>query len=1177
MQGNTTLLVQLVSLYPKHVDGGSDLHSDGQAPLLAAALMGQVRSVEMLLSAGARVDRRGRREETALMLASQRGHIDVLRVLLACGAQLTAADQRGWTALHYAAFSGQVASIQALLAPGPGRVDLLDAKNTKGETALALAAFGRKDDCCKALITAGAQPSLVADATDRDYALKLKPASAEVMAEVPTAAAAADGDVDGVASVIQPASGGDGGAGGAGGAKKRGPRLAVLAVRNAAANGGSPAAGPSANLSARPGIQFSGTLDEYERIITPQPSEPPSTLDGPFFDLGAGGGFIKAAGRGGGGSPPRHGSHPAWKLHEYSHKGVPFLVHRPTGLLFTSVPEDSFPHLVGSLAGGGVPRWLGESDLLLVEGTPQALETLASTIPAAELLLKQLNVIPEPVLRLVLLLGVHEVSELRDLIQLEPYSVRYEAAWRPAGLPPGHLAQLRPLLRAELLRPRGQSGGGPDGGGSLTVEDDLLAQSLAMGTCVAVSESGDDELLSHASWLSGLDPTADSLRRKTGTSLSRPRTAAPAGEPNAPADPLPISLAGLPLVQHVLQRYGLTKLLVQVAEHQITSPADLPLLANPRRLQPPGWPSFAAGPPPALTPAETGRLSRMIRELPGLLTTHARERERAETEAAVGPLLEAAERQRRVDALARPIRGSLVAYDDLDGVGGGPAAAAAGGRRPLRAAVVLQEDTAGGRFIVRDLESDRILSLLVGHIRKIRASDAAKLVRPDYAPPASPGVPVTPLAAAPGLLVTRGIAWGRGPQYDLYGDGVVGELLGPDLEVAAEAADGGGFAWYSERWRVRWPDGCEYSYSVGEDGAFELSFWGLHWRSGAPLLDFHRSLLLPPGEVAVLPVCRGPAWADEPHDGLPGSLGAALLDRSTPTLAVDWLRSLHAPRAYQPSAGSGAYPLLHAAMGGQPVTLFTARPGARVDPSALPPQAAAGGSPLAGEGYYLKSSSGGEARGGDVGGSGTLLAPVRLEDGGTVVVWLVSWPTAGRMEARGAEGRLVRVNPSQLALQPGAASGPLRPTGRSDVGVVLRDLGPGVHCGLLVRQLNGCTAFWYDEDVLLPLTQVEQRRLPAGAGAAAAAAAAAVAGGASAVPVLDCTAAPGMMVRRCFDDGSTLRNAEKEQQIGQLVAPVSLGRWLVRWPDGTSAIYPTGAGSKFQLSYVTYDHPQYGM
>lgn len=140
--------------------------------------------------------------------------------------------------------------------------------------------------------------------------------------------------------------------------------------------------------------------------------------------------------------------------------------------------------------------------------------------------------------------------------------------------------------------------------------------------------------------------------------------------------------------------------------------------------------------------------------------------------------------------------------------------------------------------------------------------------------------------------VTRGHAWGRGPAYDMYGEGVVGELVGPDPESASAAngngnsnghhddedpdyaaedvtdfpvygsgdaaahrgagtgnafvnghagnggGGGGGSAdaeagprWHG-RWLVRWPDGQVSSYSVGGRGGFELSFLTLHWRAG---------------------------------------------------------------------------------------------------------------------------------------------------------------------------------------------------------------------------------------------------------------------------------------------------------------------------------------------------------
>ncbi|GIL88713.1 hypothetical protein Vretifemale_16623 [Volvox reticuliferus] len=1177
VQGNTALLSQLLAQHPTQVDGSTN--SGTQAPLLVAALLGQQNVVEMLLSAGGNPNRRGKRQETALMLAAQRGHVDVMRVLLTRGAQATAVDQRGWTALHFGAFAGHAASIRALLsgtAP-TGRAALLELRTGKGETALALAAFGRKDDCCRVLIEAGAKPSLINDSGDKEYVQKLQQSGEALANGSGSDGATAPVTPKGLSTISPKASrgGARGAAAGSGLAARRAVGRTPLMTD---LGNGQSLDSPAASPSARPAMQFSGTPSEFERLITPQQSDITSSPKHHHRRLASPGrmanGYRNGQYDSDGG--PRSPKQPDWSLHEFDYRGTPMLNHRPTGLLFTSVPEDSFPNLVGIIIDGK-PRWLGEADLPLLESMPQVCEALAATVPVGRLLVRRLHVVPEPVLRLCVLLGLHEISELRELILLEPDSVRHEAAWAPAGLSVNHSTQLLPLLRSELLRPSNPHHAtapfSEDGSWPMVDPDAPPARVAPAAAAVATVVSPDDDSV-------------------------------------AAAGPLPTELIGLPLVQHLLQRYGLSKLMVQVAELEITAAPDLLVLAHPDSLQ-------GAGAP--LSKWEEGRLARMLRDLPGLLKSHSKARDRAETEAALGPAIEALMRQRRLDVLARPSRGALVTYDDLEGGGGGGRL-----KGPVRVAVVLQEDGSGSnspkygiengaanKFIVRDVESDRILHMLVGHIRRVRPADAAKHVRGDYAPPSSAGVPVTPLSAAPGLLVTRGSSWGRGDAYDVYGEGIVGELLRPDEQADEDGVDGAGNGEanttasgeegeegpkLSSRWLVRWPDGQVYSYAVGAGGSFELSFLGLHWRSGAPVLDSHRGLLVAPGELAAIPVSRGPTWALDTDDGLPGSPGAALLDRTTSALEVDWLRDLHNPRSYYPDPANGAYPVVHAMMAGQPVTLFTARQGARVEPAGLHPQAMSG----SGTHFYHKYYQSWRASTQETVAPGILLAPLRLEKDGLVVVWLVSWPHAGRQEARvgptagycdlvfapladapqaknrlphehwhhqSAEGRLVRLNPAQLSLQPSVTAGPLRPAGR-DVGVVVRDLGPGVHCGLLVRQLAGASAYWYDEDVLLPLTPVEIRRLPS-------AMASALAVGNAAVPVMDCTAMPGMLVRRCYDDGSTLKCSTKEQQVGILMAPVSSGRWLVRWSDGSSAVYNTGAGSKFQLSYV-FEHPQAG-
>lgn len=265
VQGNAALILQLLSQNPGYVDGPSD--SGAQAPLLAAALLGQQNVVEVLLNAGGNPNRRGKRQETPLMLAAQRGHVDVMRVLLGRGAQATTVDQRGWTALHFGAFSGQAAAIRAIISAtaSSSRASLLELRSSKGETALALAAFGRKDDCCRALIQAGAKPALINDPGDREYVLKLQPASA------------ANGGGDAVApatpkglSTISPRVSRGGSRGGAATAA---PPPAVAARQGGSRTplvteglGSSQALeSPGMSPSARPTMQFSGTPSEFER------------------------------------------------------------------------------------------------------------------------------------------------------------------------------------------------------------------------------------------------------------------------------------------------------------------------------------------------------------------------------------------------------------------------------------------------------------------------------------------------------------------------------------------------------------------------------------------------------------------------------------------------------------------------------------------------------------------------------------------------------------------------------------------------------------------------------------------------------------------------------------------------------------------------------------------------
>ncbi|PNG99343.1 Histone-lysine N-methyltransferase EHMT2, partial [Tetrabaena socialis] len=350
-----------------------------------------------------------------------RGHAEVLRSLLHRGSQPDLVDHRGWSALHYAGFGGQAASARALLQHGgPRAAAVLDAPNAKGETALALAAFGRRQECAEVLLSNGADLALLSNAADRAYLEQLAAAKAAA-----------------------PNAGGGGGSS-SGGAAQNGQPLASRpgAARRAAPDGGAALGSPSA--SARPGVmhQFSGSPSEYEQLasepVSPQglrPRRVPSNRTAALpalHDNGSGAPSSAAAameseqsprpaadrspsaspspdkgdGASAGGAAAKEA---AWELRERKFGGVPLLLHRPTGLLFTSVPADSFPHLVGRLSARQ-PHWLGHTDrdLQRLAGQPEALLCLAATVPVAALLLTRLGVIPGVTLRLCLVLGLHE-------------------------------------------------------------------------------------------------------------------------------------------------------------------------------------------------------------------------------------------------------------------------------------------------------------------------------------------------------------------------------------------------------------------------------------------------------------------------------------------------------------------------------------------------------------------------------------------------------------------------------------------------------------------------------------------------------------------------------------------------------------------------------------------------
>lgn len=119
--------------------------------LLLASAGGHVRTVDLLLDAGAEANESDRFGRTALYLAVEGGHVEALRRLLRAHANPNFADYNGHTPLHVAAIRGCELSVRLLLEAG-ALEDLLD---NQGKTPIELAQENRHWECVQLLENAG--------------------------------------------------------------------------------------------------------------------------------------------------------------------------------------------------------------------------------------------------------------------------------------------------------------------------------------------------------------------------------------------------------------------------------------------------------------------------------------------------------------------------------------------------------------------------------------------------------------------------------------------------------------------------------------------------------------------------------------------------------------------------------------------------------------------------------------------------------------------------------------------------------------------------------------------------------------------------------------------------------------------------------------------------------------
>jgi ankyrin repeat protein len=175
----------------------------GMTALMAASKYGRIDVVKKLLEQKVNVDVQGKQGTTALMLAAENGQVEIVQLLLKKNADPNLEDQTGWTALMKAVYQGSVGCVEALAARSRQEVNRallvaaltghkeiakilinngaeVDSRADDGRTPLMLAAGKGDNDFVSFLLKAGADPTL----TDKSGATAASLAAAKGHQEV---------------------------------------------------------------------------------------------------------------------------------------------------------------------------------------------------------------------------------------------------------------------------------------------------------------------------------------------------------------------------------------------------------------------------------------------------------------------------------------------------------------------------------------------------------------------------------------------------------------------------------------------------------------------------------------------------------------------------------------------------------------------------------------------------------------------------------------------------------------------------------------------------------------------------------------------------------------------------------------------------------------------------------
>lgn len=123
-----------------------------QTPLMLAVDRGRTEYIQVMLEAGATVDNVDSFGESALMIACERGNIEILQKLVTAGANLHLRDIRGKTGLMIAVENNSCECLKYLIAAGAK----IDIKDFQGNSPLMTAVYQNCATCIQTLVQAGA-------------------------------------------------------------------------------------------------------------------------------------------------------------------------------------------------------------------------------------------------------------------------------------------------------------------------------------------------------------------------------------------------------------------------------------------------------------------------------------------------------------------------------------------------------------------------------------------------------------------------------------------------------------------------------------------------------------------------------------------------------------------------------------------------------------------------------------------------------------------------------------------------------------------------------------------------------------------------------------------------------------------------------------------------------------